>query len=200
MHACGTQRPFAIRSWSVSPLRGCVKKSRAEDGPPPLASPTKIGALLGTAYSFTVAGPSGRKLMLGSSAGTWSDAPSGTTACDTNNERGQWSNGYSTRLTATWTAPNTPPQAQGGQITIGATCGKYSAVHSSSVSPTTYRLLTREQLASSYFDPAEAERLREYIFLAGDSSTEPLSPTVRLGDSVLRVQAPCIGSSTHSCK
>ena len=46
------------------------------------------------------------------------------------------------------------------------------------------------QLASSCFGPANAERLREYIFLAGGSGTEPFSPTVRLGDSVLRV-VPC---------
>ena len=44
-----------------------------------------------------------------------------------------------------------------------------------------------QQLASSYFGPAEAERLREYIFLAVDSGTERFSPTVRLEDSLLRV-------------
>jgi len=44
-----------------------------------------------------------------------------------------------------------------------------------------------QQLASSYFGPAEAERLRGYIFLAGNSGKEPFSPTVRLGDSVLQV-------------
>ena len=40
-----------------------------------------------------------------------------------------------------------------------------------------------QQLASSYFGPAKAERLRE----SGGSGTEPFSPTVRLGDSELRV-------------
>ena len=45
-----------------------------------------------------------------------------------------------------------------------------------------------QQLASSYFGPAEAERLREYIFRAGGSGTEPFSPTVRLGDSELVAQ------------
>ena len=38
---------------------------------------------------------------------------------------------------------------------------------------------------TSYFGPAEAERLR---FLAGGSGAEPFSPTVRLGDSELRVR------------
>ena len=72
--------------------------------------------------------------MLGSSGGSWSDAPSGTTACDANNELGLWTNGYLRgQLTATWTAPGTPPDAQGGRIVIGATCGKYSAVHTASV-------------------------------------------------------------------
>ena len=45
-----------------------------------------------------------------------------------------------------------------------------------------------------YFGPAEAERLREYIFLAGGSGTEPFSPTVRLGDSEWRV-----ASESHLC-
>lgn len=71
--------------------------------------------------------------MLGSSGGTWSNAPSGTSGCDSNNELGLYSNGYSSSLSATWTAPGTPPGAQGGRITIGATCGRYSAVHTSSV-------------------------------------------------------------------
>ena len=48
-----------------------------------------------------------------------------------------------------------------------------------------------QQLASSYFGPAEAERLRD----AGDSGTERLSPTVRLEDSVLRVH---VGQSQTS--
>ena len=47
------------------------------------------------------------------------------------------------------------------------------------------------QLASSYFGP-EAERLR-----AGDSSTEPFPPTVRLGDSVLRVKIKYSPSTLH---
>ena len=41
-----------------------------------------------------------------------------------------------------------------------------------------------QQLASSYFGPAEAERLRECQV---DSGTENFSPTVRLEDAVLRV-------------
>ena len=53
-----------------------------------------------------------------------------------------------------------------------------------------------QQLASSYFGPAEAERLR----LAGDSGTERFSSTVRQGDSVASVlRAGLCVSSCWGC-
>ena len=56
-------------------------------------------------------------------------------------------------------------------------CGPCMLRRSANIPPATTRILL--------FGPAEAERLREFIFLAGGSGIEPFSPTVRLGDSEL---------------
>ena len=81
-----------------------------------------------------------------------------------------------------------PPHPRPPFQLVAATCTRSTTNHivESPASSLSHPHLHPPQLASSCFGPADAEHLREHI-LAGGSGTEPFSPTVRLGDSVLRV-------------
>ena len=102
----------------------CVDVARGSLTHPLYVQPLQMSGLPsqytpGQAYSLSVSSSvSSSKILYGSNGGAWSNRGAGSSSCSGSGQSGQYTNSYSSSLSATWTAPT-----NGNTVTFGWTCG-----------------------------------------------------------------------------